>query len=110
MKTCTRGTTSARVKSRLSKESSDQWSWTLTRTIDSVLVEKPGAAPKMYCYAIERGKHERQLKAGQTRRDVKTRVAEQTKTARIETPILVEEFADREDGSFFTAHQLRTRL
>ena len=82
----------------------------MARTIDSILVEKPEARPKIYAYAIDDAKHQGQLKVGQTTRDVKKRVAQQTKTARIEARILVEEFADREDGSFFTDHQVRARL
>jgi hypothetical protein len=82
----------------------------MARTIESILVEKPKARPKIYAYAIDDAKHEGQLKVGQTTRDVKQRVADQTKTARIDTRILVEEFADREDGSIFTDHQVRARL
>ena len=82
----------------------------MARTIDSILVEKRAARPKIYAYTIDDAKHQGQLKVGQTTRDVKGRVAQQTKTARIEARILVEEFADREDGSFFTDHQVRARL
>ena len=56
----------------------------------SILVEKPEARPKIYAYAIDDAKHKGQLKVGQTTRDVKKRVAEQTKTAGIEARILVE--------------------
>ena len=73
----------------------------MARTIDSILVKKPEARPQIYAYAIDDAKHKGQLKVGQTTRDVKKRVAEQTKTAGIEARILVETFADREDGSFF---------
>jgi hypothetical protein len=82
----------------------------VARPIDSILVKKPEARPKIYAYAIDDAKHKGQLKVGQTTRDVRKRVAEQTKTAGIEARILVEEFADRKDGSFFTDHQIRTRL
>lgn len=82
----------------------------MTRAIAEVLVEKPEARPKIYAYAIDDAKHEGLLKIGQTTRDVRKRVAEQTRTAGIEARILVETFADREDGSYFTDHQVRARL
>lgn len=83
----------------------------MARTIDSILVQKPEARPKIYAYEIP-GYQPRaeQLKVGQTTRDVRGRVAQQTKTAAIEARIVVETCADREDGSFFTDHQVRTRL
>src|SRR4051812_8635042 len=82
----------------------------MPRLIDGILVEKPEARPKIYAYTIDDARHDGQLKVGQTTRDVKARVSEQTKTARIEARILVETSADREDGSYFTDHELRARL
>jgi hypothetical protein len=51
------------------------------------------------------------LKIGQTTRDVKRRISEQLKTARIKNyRIELDEPAEREDGTTFTDHQVRAAL
>jgi hypothetical protein len=80
-------------------------------TIDEILAPKPDARPRIYAYAIADEAHNGQLKVGQTTRDVKQRVAEQLKTAAIENyTIVLDEPAERDDGSVFTDHQARAAL
>jgi hypothetical protein len=50
------------------------------------------------------------LKIGQTTRDVKRRIAEQTKTAGVKVKIDLDEPAEREDGTLFRDHEVRTAL
>lgn len=80
-------------------------------TIDEVLAPKPQARPSIYAYSIADAAHHGQLKVGQTTRDVKQRVAEQLRTAAIQNyTIELIEAAEREDGSIFTDHEVRTAL
>jgi hypothetical protein len=81
------------------------------RAIEEVLAPKPEARPRIYAYSIDDAAHQGLLKVGQTTRDVKQRVAEQLRTARIENyRIELDELAEREDGSRITDHQVRTAL
>ena len=80
-------------------------------TIDQILAPKPEAHPRIYAYAIADTAHAGLLKVGQTSREVKKRVAEQLKTAKIENyTIELDESAEREDGSIFTDHEVRAAL
>jgi hypothetical protein len=80
-------------------------------TIDQILAPKPEAHPRIYAYSIEDKAHAGLLKVGQTSREVKKRVAEQLKTAKIENyKIELDESAEREDGSIFTDHEVRAAL
>ena len=80
-------------------------------TIDEVLAPKPEARLRIYAYAIEDAAHKGLLKVGQTIRDVKQRVAEQLKTAAINNyKIVLDEPAEREDGTLFTDHNVRAAL
>lgn len=80
-------------------------------TIDEILAPKPEAQPRIYAYSIADVAHEGLLKVGQTTRDVRQRVSEQLKTAAIQNhTIEVEELAEREDGSFFSDHDVRAAL
>lgn len=80
-------------------------------TIDEILAAKPEARPRIYAYAIADEAHAGLLKIGQTTRSVKGRVAEQLKTAAIKNyTIELDEPAEREDGTFFTDHQVRAAL
>ena len=80
-------------------------------TIDEVLTPKPEARPRIYAYAIADAAHHGQLKVGQTTRNVKQRVAEQLKTAAIQNfTIALDEAAERDDGSIFTDHEVRSAL
>jgi hypothetical protein len=80
-------------------------------TIDEVLTPKPEAHPRIYAYTIADAAHQGQLKVGQTTRDVKRRVAEQLKTAAIQNfRIELDESAERDDGTLFTDHEVRSAL
>ena len=80
-------------------------------TIEEILAPKPEARPRIYAYSIGDDAHEGLLKVGQTTRDVKQRVAEQLKTAAIKNYIIeLNEPAEREDGSIFTDHEVRSAL
>jgi hypothetical protein len=83
----------------------------MSKTIDEILAPKPEARPRIYAYSINDKAHRGILKIGQTTRDVKQRVAEQLKTARIKNyKIELDEWAERDDGSVFTDHQVRAAL
>lgn len=80
-------------------------------TIDEILAPKPQTRLRIYAYTIDDDGHRGQLKVGQTTRDVRQRVAEQLKTAAIKNfTIVLNEPAEREDGSVFTDHQVRSAL
>jgi hypothetical protein len=82
----------------------------LTRPIDDILPPKPEVNPRLYAYAIDAPTHTGLLKIGQTTRDVRQRIAEQTKTAGITPRIELDESAAREDGSIISDHALRAAL
>jgi hypothetical protein len=83
----------------------------MSKSIEDILTPKPEARPRIYAYAIEDAAHKGQLKVGQTTRDVKRRVAEQLKTAAIKNfKIVLDEPAERIDGSIFTDHEVRAAL
>ncbi len=80
-------------------------------TIDEILAPKPDARPRIYAYSIDDKAHAGLLKVGQTTRDVKQRVAEQLKTANIKNyTIVLDESAERDDGTTFTDHEVRAAL
>ena len=80
-------------------------------TAGDLFVPKPEARPRIYAYAIHDDAHDGLLKVGQTLRDVKQRVAEQLRTAAIENyTIVLNESAERDDGTFLTDHQVRAAL
>ena len=79
--------------------------------IEEVLAPKPAARPRIYAYTIDDAAHRGLLKVGQTTRDVPLRVAEQLKTAAIKNyHIVLNEPAERDDGSIFTDHEVRAAL
>lgn len=83
----------------------------MSKTIEEILTPKPEGRPRIYAYSIDDAGHKGLLKVGQTTRDVKKRVAEQLKTARIKNyRIELDEPAEREDGTTFTDHQVRAAL
>ena len=83
----------------------------MSKPIEDILLTKPEAHPRIYAYAIADKAHAGLLKVGQTSREVKKRVAEQLKTAKIENyTIELDESAEREDGSIFTDHEVRAAL
>jgi L-rhamnose mutarotase len=80
-------------------------------TIEEILTPKPEARPRIYAYSIADKAHAGLLKVGQTTRDVKRRVTEQLKTANIKNyTIVLDEFAERDDGTTFTDHEVRAAL
>lgn len=83
----------------------------MPKSIDEILIPRREARLRVYAYSIEDNPHEGLLKVGQTIRDVKARVAEQLKTAAIKNyKIVLEELAERDDGTTFTDHQVREAL
>jgi hypothetical protein len=83
----------------------------MTKTIDDILPPKPEARPRIYAYTIDDTAHAGLLKIGQTSRNVQQRVAEQLKTAAIKNyRIEVDEFAERDDGTVFSDHDVRAAL
>lgn len=83
----------------------------MTRSIDDILAPKPEARPTIYAYSIDDDAHRGWLKIGQTTREVRQRVAEQLRTAAINNyRIELEEYAERQDGSFFSDHDVRAGL
>ena len=80
-------------------------------SIEEILTPKPTARPRIYAYTIDDAAHQGLLKVGQTTRDVKQRVAEQLKTAAIHNfTIVLDELAERTDGTLFTDHEVRAAL
>jgi hypothetical protein len=83
----------------------------MTKAIEVILAPKPDARPRIYAYSIADEAHRGLLKVGQTTRDVKQRIAEQVKTAAIKNyKIELDESAERDDGTIFSDHQVRTAL
>ena len=83
----------------------------MSKTIEEILVAKPEARPHIYAYSIADKAHAGLLKVGQTTRDVPQRVAEQLKTAAIKNyTILLDEAAERDDGTIFSDHAVRAAL
>jgi hypothetical protein len=83
----------------------------MSKTVEEILVPKPEARPRIYAYSIEDNAHAGLLKVGQTTRNVKQRVAEQLKTANIKNyTIVLDEAAERDDGTTFTDHEVRAAL
>jgi hypothetical protein len=83
----------------------------LHEPIEVLLPERPEARLRIYAYSIEDDAHSGLLKIGQTTLDVKTRIAQQLKTAAIKNyTVHLDESAECADGSVFTDHQVRARL
>ncbi len=83
----------------------------MNKSIEEILSPKPQVRPLIYAYSIDDKAHAGLLKIGQTTREVKTRVAEQLRTAAIENyRIEIERVAVRDDGTVFSDFDVRTRL
>lgn len=83
----------------------------MTKPIEEILTPKPEARLRIYAYSIADEAHKGLLKVGQTTRAVKRRVAEQLKTAAIRNyTIVLDEPAEREDGTTFTDFEVRAAL
>lgn len=80
-------------------------------TVEEILTPKPAVRPRIYAYSIADVAHEGLLKVGQTTREVAQRVAEQLKTAAIKNyTVVLDEPAERDDGSIFSDHEVRAAL
>lgn len=83
----------------------------MTKPIEDLLPAKPEGRLRIYAYSIEDSNHEGMLKIGQTTQSVKSRIEQQLKTALVKHyTVLVDEPADRPDGSTFSDHEVRARL
>ncbi len=83
----------------------------MSKPIEEILTPKPKARPRIYAYSIADEAHRGLLKVGQSTRDVKQRIAEQLKTAAIKNfRIELDESAERDDGTIFSDHEVRTAL
>ena len=82
----------------------------MSKPIDEILAPKPDARLRIYAYSIDSPAHVGLIKVGQTTRDVKKRIEEQTKTAGIKPTIHLDVPGEREDGSAFSDRQVRARL
>ena len=83
----------------------------VSKSVDEILAPKPEARPRIYVYSIDDNHHAGLLKVGQTTRDVKRRIAEQTKTAGIKNyRIELDEPAETIDGAMFTDFDVRRAL
>lgn len=80
------------------------------KSIEELLPPKPEARLRIYAYSIHDDAHDGLLKIGQTTRDVRRRIDEQTKTAMIEVTIELDEPAERDDGTVFTDGEVRAAL
>ena len=82
----------------------------MPKVVGDLLPERQVSHPRVYAYSIADGAHAGLLKVGQTTRDVRKRIEEQTKTAAIEFTVEVNELAGRDDGTTITDHEVRDRL
>ena len=83
----------------------------MPKTVQELLPVKSNARLRIYAYSIDDDHHKGWLKIGQTTRDVKKRVSEQLRTAAINNyQILLDESAEKKDGTYFTDHEVRLTL
>jgi hypothetical protein len=82
----------------------------MNKPIDEILASKPTARPRIYAYSIADDAHKGLLKVGQTTRNVKQRIAEQTRTAGVKVKIELDEAAECDDGNIFRDHEVRAAL
>ena len=83
----------------------------MSKSIEELFPKKSKAQPRVYAYSLDKHKgHEGLLKVGQTSRKTKIRVKEQTETVGVKYTIHVDELAVKEDGEFFSDHEVRGLL
>src|SRR6218665_2125689 len=83
----------------------------MPRPETELFAPKPASRLRIYAYSIADEAHEGLLKVGQTTQDVKNRVAQQLQTAAIQNyEIVLDEPADRSDGTTFSDDDVRARL
>jgi hypothetical protein len=81
------------------------------KTTEDLFAGKNPARLRVYAYSIMSSSHEGQLKIGQTSKSVAARVKQQLQTANINNyKILIDESAERHDGTTFTDFDVRKRL
>lgn len=79
---------------------------------DILLPAKPESRPRIYAWSSDEVAHRWRdcLKVGQTARDVNTRIKQSQGQARVDYTLVVDEPAEREDGSVITDTDVRRRL
>lgn len=82
----------------------------MSKPIEEILAPKPEARLRLYAYTIDASTHEGLIKVGQTTRDVKKRIQEQTQTVGIEPTIHLNLPAERDDDTPFTDSEVIARL
>lgn len=83
----------------------------MPRTTEELMPDRPSGRLRIYAYAIDDDAHRGWLKIGQTTKGVKSRIAQQLKTAAVTNfTIEVDESALREDGTYFRDFDVRERL
>ena len=82
----------------------------MNKTIEEILPAKPEVRLRIYAYSIGSKDHAGLLKIGQSIRDIKQRVLDQTQTVGIKATIEVDESAEKKDGGFFSDKAVRDRL
>jgi hypothetical protein len=83
----------------------------LARSEDQLFPPKQESIPRIYGYQIDDDGHKGLVKVGQTTQSVQKRVDQQVKTSGIRNfRIVLDELALRDDGSFFTDFDVRSRL
>jgi hypothetical protein len=83
----------------------------LTTDVDNLLPERKNSRLRIYGYSIGSESHSGQLKIGQTTKSVAERVKQQLQTANITNyKIVVDESAERPDGSTISDFDVRNRL
>jgi molybdopterin-guanine dinucleotide biosynthesis protein len=83
----------------------------MSNNVENIFPAKNKSRLRIYAYRIFDEHHKGALKIGQTTQDVKARVAQQLKTAAIKNyEILVDESAERPDGTNFRDFDVRARL
>jgi len=84
----------------------------MPKPIESLLPAKPESRPRIYAWSSDEVAERWRgcLKVGQTARDVNTRIKQSQGQARVDYTLVVDEPAEREDGSVITDTDVRRRL
>jgi len=83
----------------------------VSRNAEDLFRPKSSSRLRIYAYSIADDAHAGLLKVGQTTQDVRARIAQQVKTAAIQNyEIVLDELAEKLDGSTFSDHDVRARL
>lgn len=83
----------------------------MNRDVENLFPRKPERHLRIYAYSIDDEPHRGMVKIGQTTQSVKSRIEQQLKTALVKNyTVVVDEPAERDDGTVFTDHEVRARL